>query len=160
MIVLNEAKWAKEVLLGRADVKNMGEIISVVTRYNHHVLNMSAEENFDFTVKWLNVHCQVFSEYKYHAVLERAVRQAERRPFYNIDVIEVTQLELDKIQSLRNIKYEKIMFVLLCLAKLQKVAMGYDNHYVNCKLNDVYKYARVTELQSQRDESLYHLKEA
>ena len=156
MMILNEEKYAKDLLTGkRQDVKSLRKKIELITRYNYHVLNKSSDDNYSSTIKWLEKHQDIFSEQSYSNVIADCIKKAVKRPFYNIDSIKVTKQEMDTIRSQNNLRYEKILFVLLCIAKLQKVSHGFDSGLISYNLTDLFKMARVSVPVNEREEILH-----
>ena len=156
MMILNEEKYAKDLLTGqRQDVKSLRKKIELITRYNYHVLNKGSDDNYNSTIKWLEKHQDIFSEQGYSNVITDYIKKAAKRPFYNIDSIQITKKEIELISSQNNLRHEKILFVLLCMAKLQKVSHGFDNGLVSYNLTELFKMARVSVPVNEREEILH-----
>ena len=155
-MILNEEKYAKDLLTGqRDDVKNIKQKIDLIARYNYHVLHKSDNDNYDSMVKWLNKHHDIFNEQSYSNVISDCIKRAQRRPFYNIDSIKITQKELDVITSQNNLRYEKILFVMLCMAKVQKISRGFDNGLIFYNITELFKMARVSVPVDERENILH-----
>lgn len=145
MIVLNEEKYARDVLTGRrTDVKSIIEKISLISRYNYHVLHKSDDESYISIVKWLEKHQDIFCEQSYSNIISKYVSKAKKLPFYYIESIKITRKEMDVIQQQKNIRYEKLLFVLLCLAKVQKISYGFENNLITYDIRQLFKMARVS----------------
>ena len=158
MMILNEEKYAKDVLTGqRDDVKSLKKKIDLITRYNHHVLNKDMDNNYKSTVKWLEKHHDIFSEQGYSNIISDCIKKAVKKPFYYLNSIRITKKEMDIIEAQNNLRHEKILFVLLCMAKQQKVAYGFDNGLVSYSLTDLFKTARVSVPVDEREEVLHEL---
>ena len=71
-----------------------------------------------------------------------------------IDYICITQSELDEISKLQNIKYEKLLFTMLCYAKLYNTISEINNGWVNTDIREIYRIARVT-VKYKNDKFLY-----
>lgn len=158
MLILNEEKYAKDVLTGqRDDVKSIKKKIELITRYNYHVLNKKSDESYESTVKWLERHHNIFNEQNYANLITDYVKRASKKPFYHIDSIKITKNEMDIVRGQNNLRHEKVLFVLLCMAKMQKIAHGYDNGLVAYTMTDLFKMARVSVPVDQREEILHDL---
>ena len=158
MLILNEKRYAEELYCGRnQEVKNIVQKIGYVTRYQLYALNYNDKDNYDYTVKWLNKYHKNFDESCYSNCIADAVKLAHKRPFYNIDGIRVTKDELEIISSLDNLRAEKILFVLLCMAKQQSVTYGFTNGLVKYSLPDLCKTARVSVPAGDREYILYNI---
>lgn len=158
MMILNEEKYAKDVLTGqRDDVKGIRQKIDLIARYNHHVLNKSSDDNYSSIVKWLEKHHDIFSEHGYSNIISDCIKKAAKRPFYNVGSVKITKKEMDIIAKQDNLRHEKILFVLLCMAKVQKVSYGFDNGLISYSITDVFKTARVSVPVDEREDILHKL---
>jgi hypothetical protein len=156
MMILNEEKYARDLLTGqRDDVKSIKQKIDLITRYNCHVLHKNDDDNYSSTVKWLEKHHDIFSEQSYSNIISDYIKKASKKPFYHIDSIKITKSEMDIILSQNNLRYEKILFVLLCMAKLQKVSYGFDNGLISYNLTELFKMSRVSVPVNEREEILH-----
>jgi hypothetical protein len=156
MLILNEEKYAKTVYNGdNQDVKSIMPKIRYVTRYLWHVEHKSDEEIYKETVEWLVKYHSAFDESCYSNLISDAIAAAHKYPFYNIPSIKITQLELDIISSLDNLRAEKVLFVLLCMAKQQSVSVGFTNGLVKYSITDLCKMARVSVPADEREYILH-----
>lgn len=69
-----------------------------------------------------------FDEASYSNVISNAIKGAKKRALYESDDIVITRNELKKIESLNNIRAEKMTFVLLCMAKQQAKINDFMEH--------------------------------
>lgn len=158
MLILNEERYAKDVYNGAVqDVKSIMAKIRYVTRYLIHSEQKNEDDAYKETVKWLRQHHNNFDESSYSNVISDAIKSASKYPFYIIDSIKITQSELDIISSLDNLRAEKILFVLLCMAKQQSMANGFTNGLVKYSITDLCKKARVSVPSDDREYILYEI---
>ena len=156
MMILNEEKYAKDVLTGqRNDVKSIRQKIDLIARYNLHVLHKNSDDNYSSIVKWLGKHHEIFSEQGYSNIISDCIRKAVKRPFYHVESIKITKKEMNIITSQNNLRYEKILFVLLCMAKVQKVSYGFDNGLISYNITELFKTARVSVPVDEREKILH-----
>lgn len=145
MMILNEEKFARDLILGKnTSVKSTMGKIGYITRYNAQILNKNDNENYMSTIQWMQKHQDNFEESSYSCAISKAIKGAKKRPLYKIDNIVVTKNELNTIQSLNDIRQEKIVFVLLCMAKHQKYSIGFTDGLVKYNITELYKMARVS----------------
>lgn len=157
-MILNEKKYAEELYLGRNDeIKSVIAKVGYVTRYQLHALNYSDDDNYSYTVKWMTKHHNNFDESCYSKLIADAVKKAHKRPFFDVGSISITKSELKTISSLDNLRAEKILFVLLCMAKQQRVVYGFTNGLVKYSLPDLCKTSRVSVPTDEREYILYEL---
>ena len=155
-MILNEEKYAKDILMGqRDDVKSIRQKIDLIARYNCHVMNKKADESYTSIVKWLEKHHDIFSEHGYSNIISDCIKKAAKRPFYHVDSVKITQKEIDLIISQNNLRYEKILFVLLCMAKVQRDSYGFDNGLILYNITELFKAARVSVPVNERENILH-----
>ena len=158
MLILNEEKYAKDLYDGNnKDVKSIMAKIRYVTRHLVHSKLKSDDDVYKGTVRWLEQYHNNFDESSYSNVISDAIKAAEKYPFYIIDRIKITQSELEAISSLDNLRAEKILFVLLCMAKQQAVSYGFTNGLVKYSITDLCKTARISVPADEREYILYNI---
>ena len=158
MLILNEEKYAKDLYDGNnQDVKPIMTKIRYITRYLIHSEKKSNDEVYRDTVRWLRKYHNNFDESSYSNVISDAIKGAVKYPFYIIDNIKITQSELDIISSLDNLRAEKMLFVLLCMAKQQSMSNGFTNGFVKYSITELCKIARVSVPADDREYILYEI---
>ena len=158
MLILNEEKYAKDIYDRiNQDVKSIMEKIRYVTRYLFHTEHQSDSDNYRRTVEWLQKYHDNFDESNYSNLISDAIKKAHKYPFYDIKSIQITQSELLKIASLNDLRAEKVLFVLLCMAKQQSVSYGFTNGLVKYSLSEVCKLARISVPADDREYILYNI---
>ncbi len=156
MMILNEEKFAKDVLTGqRDDVKSIKQKIDLIARYNHHVLHKNNDDSYSSIIKWLEKHHDIFSEQGYSNIISDCIKKAAKKPFYHIDSVKITKKEMNLIAAQNNLRYEKILFVLLCMAKVQKTSYGFDNGLISYNITELFKTARVSVPVEERENILH-----
>ena len=158
MMILNEERYAKNLYDGKnQDVKSIMAKIRYITRYLIHTEHKNNNDVYKEIVKWLKIHHNNFDESSYSRVIADAIKSAPKYPFYIIDNIKVTKSELEIISSLNNLRAEKILFVLLCMAKQQSMSNGFINGLVKYSIIDLCKMARVSVPADDREYILHEI---
>lgn len=158
MLILNEAQYAKDLYDGKTqDIKSIMAKIRYITRYLVHFKQKNDNDVYQETVKWLKQYHNNFDESSYSNVISDAIKMAYKYPFYVIDNIKITQSELEAISSQNNLRAEKILFVLLCMAKQQNISNGFTNGLVKYSITDLCKTARVSVPADDREYILYEI---
>ena len=158
MLILNEEKYARDLYDGKnQDVKAIMTKIRYIARYLIHSERKSNDEAYKDIVKWLKKYHNNFDESSYSNVISDAIKGAIKYPFYIIDNIKITQSELDTISSLDNLRAEKMLFVLLCMAKQQSMSNGFTSGLVKYSITDLCKMARVSVPADDREYILYEI---
>lgn len=157
-MILNEELYVRNLLLGKnKDVKSAVKKIGYITRYNAQVLNKNDEENYSSVVQWMNKHQDNFDESSYSNVISKAIRGSKKKPLYKINNIIITKNEFNTIKSLNNIREEKILFVLLCMAKQQSEVLKFTDGLVRYKITELCKAARISVPADDREYILHNI---
>ena len=158
MLILNEERYAKALYEGaNTEIKSVMAKIRYVTRYLIHSEGNGDEETYQKTVEWMKKYHDNFDESCYSNLISDAIKGAHKYPFYIIDNIKITQSELNIIASLNNLRAEKVLFVLLCMAKHQRMANGFTNGLVKYSITDLCKTARISVPAEDREYILYEI---
>ena len=158
MLILNERKYTEELYSGKnTEVKSVVQKVAYITRYNLFALDKNDSDNYFCTVEWMKKNHENFDESCYSKLIADSVKKAHKKPFFDIGHIIITKNELEIISSLNNLRAEKVLFVLLCMAKQQSVVMGFTNGLVKYSLPDLCKTARISVPTGEREYILYNI---
>ena len=158
MMILNEEKYARDLLLGKnKEVKSAIKKIGYITRYNAQILGKDEDENYKSTVQWMLKHQDNFDESSYSNAISRAIKGSKKMRLYKIDNIIITKNELEIIKSLQNIREEKVLFALLCMAKQQALSIGFTDGLVKYSITDLCKMARISVPADDREYILHDI---
>lgn len=128
---------------GEVSQDNVVRVISSMAKYNLNIHKMNDDDNCACIKKWLNDHYKYYVETEMHGIIQQKIKAAHSYNMLESDDLIIYQSELDKIASSNNIRKEKVLFVLLCVAKLQKNIFGYHNGKYKLALTNIFKFARV-----------------
>lgn len=157
-MILNEENYAKNIILGKnREIKSIIKLIGYIVRYNYYVLNKDSDTNYHDTVKWLKSTQNNFEESCYSNSITKAINNVDKYPFFNIDKIKITKSELQIVSSLDDLRAEKILFILLCMAKQQAVSKGFTDGLVQYTLTEVCKLARISVPKDDREYILHKI---
>ena len=123
--------------------ENPEDTIRDLARYNHHVLNMKKEDNYDAILTYMTNNCDDFYEEKYFKIIYRNIASAKKYKFRNVEPVVITKSEIDRITSLNDVRKEKIAFVLLAVAKYYNNVSEDNNNRMYISISDLFKLARV-----------------
>lgn len=135
--------------------ENPEETIRDLARYNHHIMGMKKEDNYDAILNYMTRNCADFYEEKYFKIIYRNIASAKKYKFRNIESVVITKSEIDKITSLNDIRKEKIAFVLLATAKYYNNVSPDNNNRMYMSMSDLFKLARVAIPSKERAKYLY-----
>lgn len=122
---------------------NPEETIRDLARYNHHILKMKKEDNYDAILTYMTKHCNDFYEEKYFKIIYRNIASAKKYKFRNVSPVVITKSEIERIFKLNDIRKEKIAFILLAVAKYYNNVSSDNNNRMYISMSDLFKLARV-----------------
>ena len=128
---------------GYVNQENPEDTIRDLARYNHHVLNMKKEDNYDTILRYMIKNCVDFYEEKYFKIIYRNISSAKKYKFRSVAPVKITRTEIDKIVGLNDIRKEKIAFVLLAVAKYYNNVSSDNNNRMYISMSDLFKLSRV-----------------
>ena len=102
-------------------------------------------------VNFMQEHYAGFMYQGYVNIINRDINKAYKYRIKDVNLINITKKEIDKIMSLGDIKKEKIAFVILALAKYQNAESQRDNDTFYAKTSEIFKFARVSIPAKERD---------
>lgn len=128
---------------GEVTQDNVVCIISSLAKYNLSINHMEDDDNYAYINNWLKAHYLYYVETELHSTIKQKIDAAHTYKLLESDDLIIYKSELDKILEINDIRAEKVLFVLLCVAKLQKNIFGYQNGKYKLALTNVFKLARV-----------------
>lgn len=157
-MTFSEKKDIEKILAsGEVTQDNVVHVISSIAKYNYSVKNMNDEDNYSYIKNWLKAHYSYYVETELYSIVQQKVNAAHTYNLLESDDLIVYQSELDIISSSGDIRTEKILFVLLCVAKLQKNIFGYQNGKYKFALTNIFKLARVHIPSTERNKFMHEL---
>ena len=133
-----------KILNNYVNQHNPEDTIRDLARYNHHILGMEKEDNYDAILAYMTKNCIDFYEEKFFKIIYRNIASAKKYKFRNVSSVKITQAEIDKITGLNDIRKEKIAFVLLAVAKYYNNVSSDNNNRMYVSMSDLFKLARVS----------------
>lgn len=156
-IILNERKKAKEYLEIK-EVDNVVQCSSILIRYFYSPITTDAEI-YTIIDDFLK---QAFIGYKsenWKSLIEYQIKSLKNRKLVEIDYIPVLRKELERIQSLENIRLEKLAFTLLIIAKYYNYINDNNNNWVNKDFKTIFKLADINVVKAKQCMLISELKE-
>jgi len=121
------------------------EAIKMLARYNHFVRNLDYDANRKNIKTFVDVAMPNVDINEYANIINSAARNAKKYPIVDIKEIPITNSELEIISSINNIKQEKILFVILAIAKYNyALHSGKYGYTAYCKYSELFKMAKVS----------------
>lgn len=154
MVVLNETKEAERIILKGEVGKKPTSTLFLLSRYYRQKENLSKQEIVHKLNDFMYENYKNYNPALWEDIIENVANKSRKYPLREINSIEIFQSELDIISEIKSIKYEKLLFVMLCFAKLYNMLSETNNGWVNTDIKDIYKIARVN-VKHKNDKFLY-----
>lgn len=143
-IVLNEIKQAENIIENGEVGNKPSSTLFLLAKYYRQKEKLNKKQTFQKLNEFMQNNYKNYNSAKWEAIIEDVSKKALRYPLRKIDTISITQYEIHKIKSLKNIKYEKLLFTMLCYAKLYNMDSENNNGWVNTSIQELYRIARVS----------------
>lgn len=143
-IALNEVKWAESVL-ERGEVGNKPtSTLFLLGKYYRQKKGLNKTDTIHELNKFMEKNYKNYNHALWEESIEDIAKKAIKYPLREIDFIGITKKELDTIGLIKNIKFQKLLFTMLCYAKLYNTISPTNNGWINADIQEIYNVARVT----------------
>ena len=142
MVVLNERKYAEELLASEKFPDKPTSALNLLVRYfkeggrNRGEVRKLLEEYLQQRDPQLNL-------IKWQRTIERSIRAQWKYELIEIDSIPITRVEMKICENIKQRGSQRLMFTLICLAKFFNAVNEKNNGWVNQKDNDIFNAANV-----------------
>ena len=139
MKILNETKYAEQIIEKGFSKNKIIFEIRILAKY-FYSQGYEKEELKAKVNEFCNKRLSQFNQVTWIKTINKICKYAEKNSLFDVKSVRITMLEYDKIKSLNNKNLEKIAFVMLVLAKINKQSyMVYLKDRINSKLNNKVK---------------------
>ena len=153
-VVLNEKKQA-EYIIEKGEVGNKPtSTLFLLAKYYRQKENLNKEQTFNKLNEFMEKNYKNYNSATWEDIIEDISKKANKYPLREIDYIEITKSEIDIIRNVCDIKYEKLLFTMLCYAKLYNKISDKNNGWVNTDIKELFRVARVS-VRYRNDKFLY-----
>ena len=153
-VVLNEAKQA-EYIIEKGEVGNKPtSTLFLLGKYYRVKENLDKIQTFNKLNEFMVHNYKNYNSALWEDIIEDICKKANKYSLREIDSIGVTQKELDIISDIDNLKYQKLLFTMLCYAKLYNLISENNNGWINTDIKELFKVARVS-VKYRNDKFLY-----
>ncbi len=153
-VILNEIKQA-EYIIEKGEVGNKPtSTLFLLGKYYRQKKNLNKEQTFNKLNEFMQHNYKNYNSALWEDTIEDISKKANKYSLREINHIEITQSELDKISEVDNLRYKKLLFTMLCYAKLYNMVSENNNGWINTDIKEIYRIARVT-VKYRNDKFLY-----
>lgn len=153
-VILNEAKEVERII-EKGEVGNKPtSTLFLLGKYYRQKQSLDKEQTINKLNEFMKLNYKNYNPALWEETIEDISKKANKYSLREIDYIGITQSELDRISEINNVKYEKLLFTMLCYAKLYNTLSENNNGWVNADIKEIYRIARVT-VKYKNDKFLY-----
>ena len=153
-VVLNEVKQA-EYIIEKGEVGNKPtSTLFLLGKYFRQKEYLNKEQTFNKLNEFMQQNYKNYNSALWEDIIEDISKKASKYSLRELNSISITQSELDKIFEVDNLRYQKLLFTMLCYAKLYNCISENNNGWINTDIKEIYRVARVT-VKHRNDKFLY-----
>ena len=146
MIILNEKDCAEKCLQNGLIDNKPFLTLSILAKYYYHECGYRKKKITTLLIDYLSKHYPRYdlNIFKWQASIEKIAANAGKYQLYQIPGVMIMKSEIETITNLHNKVLERLMFTMLCLAKLSNEKNPNNNGWVNADSKDIFKYAHIS----------------
>ena len=153
-VVLNEVKQAEHIIENGEVGNKPTSTLFLLGKYYRVKENLDKKQTFNKLNEFMEHNYKNYNSALWEDIIEDICKKANKYPLREINSIGITQNELDKISELDNLKYQKLLFTMLCYAKLYNRISENNNGWINADIKEIFRAARVS-VKYRNDKFLY-----
>lgn len=153
-VVLNELKQAKQILSDGEIGNKPSATLFLLGRYYRNVEGLDKNKTAEKLNEFMQKYYANYNSASWEGMIESIAAKSSKYPLREIDRIFISKRELDTIRKIKNLKYEKLAFTMLCFAKLYDAVSAQNHGWINTKIPEVFRSAGVT-VKHRNDKFLY-----
>lgn len=153
-VVLNETVQAQNIIENGDVGTKPTSTLFLLGKYYRQKEHLTKEQTILKLDEFMQKNYKNYNSVAWENAIEDIAKKAHKYPLKEIDCIWITKSELDTISKIHNIKYEKLIFTMLCYAKFYNTVSENNNGWVNADISEIYRVSRVT-VKYRQDKFLY-----
>ena len=155
--ILNEYKYALEILEKHLIGNKPSETLSVLARYYRHKENRKDKEIYTL----LDIHMKNFypnyNSVKWSITIDKQVKKSKKYPLIEIEYIPITKSEIETINNLKSIRMKRLAFTILVCAKYSNLRNNKNNNWVNREAKELFRLSHINTTISEQCSMVYEL---
>ena len=146
MIILNEATFAERCLEHGLSGEKPYRVLFILAKYFYHEKQFTSAQVKQMLTAFLNQYyaCYHLHEQMWEQNIHNIVCTAKQKTLQKIDGVCISENELENIRQIGNATQERLMFTLLCLAKLNNIKNKSNNNWVNYDWKTIFTLAHIS----------------
>ncbi|MEY8352580.1 hypothetical protein AALB39_04395 [Lachnospiraceae bacterium 54-53] len=153
-VILNETLEAERVLKSGEVAKNASSTLFLLGKYYRQKCELGKVETEKKLNEFMEANYADYIPALWESVIEDISKKAKKYPLKEFDAVGITKNEMDVIMGTDGLKYQKLLFTMLCHARYYSLISENNNSWVNTSIPELYRLARVT-VKHRNDKFLY-----
>lgn len=153
-IVLDERKYAEEIIEKGEVGSKPTSTLFLLSKYYRQNEELSEKKTVQALHSFMAEHYKNYNPVLWEDIIDDIAKKGKKYLLQKIDYIGITQNEIDQISKVTSLKYQKLLFAMLCYAKFYNATSKKNNNWVNTDIKEIYRVARVT-VKHRNDKFLY-----
>lgn len=154
-IILNEKRYVENIMISPSKDNVTSQNLWLVARY-YSELGYKKAKIYDLLEHFLlrndpNCNLVAMSD-----MIDRAIKGAGKRKLLQLESIPITYAELETVKELTSIREQKVLFTLICLAKLSNEIIGTKAGWVNHTNKEIFELANMYSMTKEKQNLLIH----
>lgn len=156
-IIFNEKEHAKRVIKkGIQTPRSKGRELQLAANY----LREEGYNDKQIELELHRISKKSFSDYNkvsMYEFIDRRVKRSKKGKLKTNEPVNITETEMKTILGEENVKYQKLMFVYLVLAKFYMENNHTDKYYVGCSDTEIFKLCDMYTSRQEKREMMHYL---
>ena len=154
-IILNEKRYVEDLLVSPAKENVTSQNLRLVSKY-YHELGCNKPKVRELLEAFIVRNDPNYNIVRMSNLIDSAAKNAGKKKLLQIDSIPITHAEIGVVDGLSSMRERKILFTLICLAKLSNEINSNDTGWVNKSVRDIFELANMYSMTKEKQHLLLH----
>lgn len=143
--ILNEKEYCENLLKSNEETKHPGHDLVLLAQYYYQIVGYRKSKITKLLLQWLANHYPPFQHKKeeWAETCESIARKTGGKTLLEIEGVSITESELETIGRINDKQLERLLFVMLCVAKYNLAKTEKMGGWVNLDIKDIFTAARI-----------------
>lgn len=154
-IILNEKRYVEDLMVNPSKENVTSQNIWLVAKYYRELGCNKGKvvENLEHFLLRNDPTCNLVAM---GDMIDRAAKGTGKRKLLQIESIPITYTEIDAVDNLSSVREKRILFTLICLAKLSNEISGEERNWVNYPMKEIFELANMYSVTREKQNLLIH----
>lgn len=143
-VVLNETKEAERIIESGEVGSKPTATLFLLAKYYRQKKNMNKEKTANELNSFMLHYYKNYNSALWEEIIEDISKKAIKYSLREIDYIEISYKEIETINMVSRLHHRKLLFTMLCYAKLYNKISENNNGWINTDIKEIYRVSRVT----------------